>query len=114
MITKHISGHGRRVLVTFELPASIWADRITLVGDFNGWDPTTHPLVQTRTNANWHITLALEPNRAYRFRYLIDGQTWSSDRQADEYASTEDGIACSVVVTGPVKEQVPAAIVQPA
>jgi len=99
MITKFVNGRNQRVLVTFELPSVIWADQIALVGDFNDWNPTIHVLIQSRDNENWHITLALEPNRAYRFRYLIDGQTWCSDPGGDDYTSTEDGIPCSVIMT---------------
>lgn len=100
MIKKHRDGHNQQVLVTFELPASIWAGQITVVGDFNNWDSTAHPLLQTRHNENWHITLALQPNRTYRFRYLIDGRTWSDDPQADEYTFTDSGLPCSVIRTG--------------
>ncbi|RME44261.1 MAG: glycoside hydrolase family 13 [Chloroflexi bacterium] len=113
MITKHVNPRDHLVLVTFEVPASIWAEQITLVGDFNEWNPTAHPLVQTHANENWHITLALEPNRTYRFRYLIDGHTWSNDRQADEYGFAEDGLPCSVIVTHLAKEAKPAASTQP-
>lgn len=55
--------------VTFSLPNSIWADVITLVGDFNGWDLHSHPFARTRAG-EWTITLDLEPSRAYQFRYL--------------------------------------------
>jgi hypothetical protein len=113
VIIKQRDEHDHQVLVTFELPASIWAERITVVGDFNDWDPTAHPLVQTRDNENWHITLALQPNRTYRFRYLIDGRQWSNELHADGYASTEDGIPCSVIKTDLVELPVSSVAPQP-
>lgn len=95
MIRKQADEHGEGVLVTFELPGSIWAHQVALVGDFNDWNPTTHPLIQTRSNENWHITLTCTANRAYRFRYLFDGRAWSNDPQADEFAVTDDAIPCN-------------------
>ncbi len=58
-----------KILVTFELPGSIWAADVHLVGDFNEWNPTAHPLRQDR-GGDWMITLELEANQRYEFRYL--------------------------------------------
>ncbi len=46
--------------VTFSLPNSIWADRITLVGDFNDWNTRSHPLSRV-SGGVWTITVDLEP-----------------------------------------------------
>lgn len=102
MIRKRVAEDDRRIEVTFELPASIWAERIAVVGDFNDWDPTLHLMKQTRDNENWHITLLLEPDRAYRFCYLIDDHTWVNEPQADDHIVLDNGIPCSVIVTGQV------------
>ncbi|MSP13042.1 MAG: glycoside hydrolase family 13 [Chloroflexi bacterium] len=122
MITKslgiqggHRSGrYNQQVLVTFELPDSIWAEHIALVGDFNNWNPITHSLVQTHRNENWHITLCLEPGRSYRFRYLIDNEEWVNDPDADKYSSALDSKPCSVVVIPFIHEQTPKPIASPA
>ena len=100
MIRKQMDCKKQQVLVTFDLPASIWADDITVIGDFNNWDPKAHPLSQSRRNEGWHITLTLEPNQTYRFCYLIDGQRWCNDSQADAWSATEDGRPCSIILTG--------------
>ncbi len=39
---------GQIARVTFTLPDSLWADTICLVGDFDGWNPSAHPLEHHR------------------------------------------------------------------
>ncbi len=99
MITKQRAAKPYRILVTFELPECIWAHSVYLVGEFNGWNPTSHPLVQNRRNPNWHITLELEANREYQFRYLLDGEKWVNDCDADRYVPDQYGGENSVVST---------------
>jgi 1,4-alpha-glucan branching enzyme len=60
------------VIVPFEMPAAVWAEHIHVVGDFNRWDRGSLPVRRTR-EGNWKIDLELDAGRAYRFRYLIDG-----------------------------------------
>ena len=38
MIYKDPIPDGEIVRVTFEMPSSVWAERVNLVGDFNDWD----------------------------------------------------------------------------
>ena len=58
--------------VTFTLPLSLWADTIYLVGDFNDWSRSSHPLRRDR-EGRWTLTIDLLPGRANQFRYLCDG-----------------------------------------
>jgi 1,4-alpha-glucan branching enzyme len=76
---------GRVARVTFTLPQSVWADNIYLVGDFNGWNQTSHPFTRGRDEV-WTITVDLELNREYQFRYRKDGD-WINDNSADAYVS---------------------------
>lgn len=96
MITKR-PGRDGKVLVTFAIPAAIWADTISVVGDFNNWDELATPLRQTETG--WIATVELEAGRAYEYRYLFDGVEWHNDWQADAYVSNRFGGDNSVVVT---------------
>ncbi len=59
MIYKEALPDGEFVRVTFEMPSSVWAERVNLVGDFNDWDTARDEMQQSRTNGNWRITLAL-------------------------------------------------------
>jgi 1,4-alpha-glucan branching enzyme len=90
---------GQIARVTFTLPGSLWADMIYLVGDFDGWKPSSHPL-EHRRNGSWTLTLDLPVGRTYEFYYLRDGQ-WMSDSQADGYVHAPDGITSFLVVTDP-------------
>jgi 1,4-alpha-glucan branching enzyme len=85
------------VLVTFEIPDSVWADRMHLVGDFNDWDRESLPF-HHNGRALWQVEIELEQGGEYRFRYLIDGEHWRSDRHADRHVAGEDGVYDSVVI----------------
>jgi 1,4-alpha-glucan branching enzyme len=90
---------GLRARVTFALPESTWADSIYLVGDFNDWNYTSHPLGRGRDGA-WSITLNLEVGRTYQFRYRRDGE-WMNESQADAYVHNPYGSDNSIVSTDP-------------
>lgn len=90
-------GRTGRVLVTFSMPAAIWADTIHLVGDFNQWNQRTTPL--RLTEAGWCVTLELDAGCAYHYRYLVNGSEWHNDWQADRYEPNEFGGDNSVVLT---------------
>ena len=80
---------------TFRLPASVGAERVWLVGELNDWSRTAHPM---RREGEWFsVTLGLEPGRSYRYRYLLDGERWENDWEADEYVPNEFGTDDSVV-----------------
>jgi 1,4-alpha-glucan branching enzyme len=97
MITKRPSTDEGKVVITFEIPGSIWADQIHLVGDFNGWDRESLPFRLTRQDT-WQVELELEQGHEYHFRYLVDGAHWRSDRHADLYTPGSDGLFDSVVI----------------
>jgi 1,4-alpha-glucan branching enzyme len=100
MIRKELSSRQGYVRVTFELPASLWASQVYLVGDFNDWKVGALPFQQTRKGV-WSITLELPAHQAFEFRYLIDGR-WCSECHADGYAVTGRSganTANSIVVT---------------
>jgi 1,4-alpha-glucan branching enzyme len=91
MITKEPTGTNGLARVTFELPSTVWADQVNLVGEFNEWDNLVTPMIQDRADEHWRVTLDLEPGRRYRFRYLVDGDVWLSDRQADDHVANSQG-----------------------
>jgi 1,4-alpha-glucan branching enzyme len=98
MVHKHILPSGK-VSVTFEMPASIWADSIHLVGDFNQWNTQSHPLKQRPSDGAWEITLVLDAGREYQYRYLVNGTDWQNDWQADQYKPNPYSTDNSVLVT---------------
>jgi len=85
--------------VTFRLPADAApeADAVHLVGEFNDWQESATPMQRLR-DGSYKATLDLQSGHTYRFRYLIDGETWENDCAAHRYAPTSfAGVDDSVV-----------------
>jgi 1,4-alpha-glucan branching enzyme len=72
--------------VTFRLPedAAGAAGSANIVGEFNGWNIYATPMKRLK-NGSFVLTLDLEPDREYQFRYLLDDETWENDGEADKY-----------------------------
>jgi len=72
--------------VKFALSADVVGDaqKVSVVGDFNNWDASAHPLRKQKSGV-FASTLNLEVDHNYQFRYLIDGQDWLNDDMADAY-----------------------------
>lgn len=96
MLKKNYSKTGSSCRVTFKLPAEVEAETVHLCGEFNAWNPTEHPLKQLK-DGSYSITLSLEPGNSYRFRYLLDGQRWENDWDADAYVANQYGSEDSLI-----------------
>ena len=107
MITKGAARKEGFVAVTFELPSTMWAERVNLVGEFNDWDTTATPMTRTRSDANWRVTVELEEGKRYRFRYLVDGKEWLNDWHADDHSENPYGSYDSVVDLDATEAQSP-------
>jgi hypothetical protein len=81
---------GGKVKVTFALPYEEGQPGISLVGDFNDWNPSANRLVKRR-NGTASVAVTLEKGKTYRFRYYRDDDVWLNDREADDYEFTEHG-----------------------
>ena len=87
---------GRTCRVTFKLPTEVHAKTAYLLGDFNDWDPTVHPMNLLK-DGSFSVTISLKPGSSYRFRYLLDGERWENDWAADNYQPNDYGGEDSVV-----------------
>lgn len=76
-----------QVKVTFVVPEDRISCDVSVVGDFNGWDPYRNPL-KRRSNGTRSAAVVLEPG-SYAFRYLDEHGAWHDDAQAD--AIVDDG-----------------------
>lgn len=84
-----------RTVVRFRLPAAVGATTVHLVGEFNDWSRTRHPL--RRDGDCFRTEVELELGRIYRYRYLLDGSRWENAWDADAYLPNEHGSEDSVV-----------------
>ncbi|MBN1327695.1 MAG: isoamylase early set domain-containing protein [Candidatus Cloacimonetes bacterium] len=96
MLKKNYSQSGKVCRVTFKLPPEIRAEKINLCGEFNDWDKTDLPLRKLK-DGSFSLTVSLEADRSYRFRYLVNGTEWENDWEADSYIANEFGSEDSVV-----------------
>jgi hypothetical protein len=105
MIRKYRSPVPGHVRVVFELPSCVWADRISLTGDFNNWRENDILLQQTRSGV-WQAAVDLPLGARYQFRYVVDGQ-WRTDSHADGISDNIYGTQNSFVVAElPESEQI--------
>jgi hypothetical protein len=80
--------------VTFVLPADVGP--VSVIGEFNGWDPHAHPL-RKRWNGTRSVSVELEPG-AHPFRYLADGGVFFDEPEADAVEPNGYGDTHSVLV----------------
>jgi 1,4-alpha-glucan branching enzyme len=107
MITKSLSKTGKVCRVTFRVTpedlrvmtggedtaASSKAPKlasVSVLGDFNGWDPAASPLAR-RKDGSFSATLSIDTGNHYRFRYLVDGERWCNDPQPDSHVANRYG-----------------------
>ncbi len=73
------------------------AGKIELVAEFNDWQPVEMKFVKSRQV--FKSKFRLPTNKQYQFRYLIDGEFWENDNQADGYKANGFGSENSLVST---------------
>ena len=83
------------VRVTFALPAGEPAGAVSVVGDFNGWDPFAHPL-RKRGNGVRSAVVTVPAGATLHFRYLAEGGIWFDD----ETAGALDAQGATITVLG--------------
>jgi 1,4-alpha-glucan branching enzyme len=67
--------------VTFSLPTQEPPGIVSVVGDFNDWQPGRHQLASRRNGAR-SVTADLTAG-THRFRYLATGDVWFDEPAAD-------------------------------
>lgn len=80
--------------VTFSVEAKE-ATAASVVGDFNGWNPSEGVLTKLKTGT-FKNTFDLPKDASYEFKYVIDG-VYVNDPEADslvwnQFAGTENGV----------------------
>lgn len=72
--------------VTFSVPAEAApeAKEVKLVGEFSEW--TKSPIEMKKLkDGSFSTSVKLDIGKEYEFRYVIDGERWENDWEADAY-----------------------------
>jgi len=77
------------------------AKKVEIIGEFNDWDTENGIPMKKQKNGMFKATVDVEVGKEYQFRYLLDGEKWENDWEADKYVPTELGIENSVVIAIP-------------
>jgi 1,4-alpha-glucan branching enzyme len=86
--------------VTFRLSEkeALDATTIFLVGEFNNWSKTQTPMTPLK-KGGFVVTLDLETQQEYQFRYFLNRMIWKNDPDADRYVHSSYGDCDNSVVT---------------
>lgn len=80
--------------LTFVLPVD--TGPVSVVGDFNGWDPLVHPL-KKRSNGTRSVSIDVDPG-SHSFRYLAADGGFFDEPDADAIEANGYGDTHSLVV----------------
>ena len=91
-----ISKRGGSTSVTFALAVDEAPQPVSVVGDFNEWDPLATPL-RKRSNGTRSARVELADAGVTRFKYLAEGGEWFNDPDAHGFEVNEYGEVNSVI-----------------
>ena len=87
-------GDSTRMGVRFSLVAP-GARRVSVVGDFNGWDPSATPLELSSDGITWTTVMAMRTGR-HSYAFVVDGEV-TADPAAPAAPDDDFGIPNSLV-----------------
>lgn len=87
-----------QVKVTFVIPDDQNQSRVSVVGDFNQWDPKATVFVKRQNNTR-SVSTTLDAGQRYRFRYYTADGQWFNDDSADAYEPNEHGTHDCLLIT---------------
>ena len=87
---KRQSTKEKKVKVTFALPAEEAAVPVSVVGEFNNWNPAKGKLAK-RANGTYSASVMLDEGESYQFRYYTADGKWFNDKDADAFVRSEFG-----------------------
>lgn len=73
--------------VKFVLPDDVHDGPVSVVGDFNNWEPGAH-LLRRRSNKTRSVSVNVPTGETLHFRYLGEGGHWFDDPDAGDLVTT--------------------------
>lgn len=85
--------------VKFTVPPELAreAKKVYLAGDFNNWEFQDTQLKRQK-DGTYATILELEAGAEYEYRYVLDGERWENDYEADKYVPSKICAADNSVV----------------
>ena len=90
MIKRSKGKSADKVKVTFAVANNPEQPTVSVVGDFNEWNPGKTKLIK-RNNGTRSVSVQLDKGESYRFRYYTADGDWFNDEAADAYVQGEHG-----------------------
>ena len=91
-----MTARDHRRAVHFHVPALLGAGVAEVAGDFSAWAPLA--MVRDATGA-FHLSLLLDRDRRWRYRFLLDDDRWINDPTAASFVDGPNGTPCSELFT---------------
>lgn len=90
----HAFGYGKTLRAINFICVAPHAKSVSLVGDFNSWNPESHPMKQMPDKA-WLLTVELKHGH-HRYAFLVDG-AFTLDPRAQGVTRNDKGERVSLV-----------------
>ncbi len=71
---------------TFRYRPSRPARSVTVMGSFNNWNRSSHPLTDPDGDGVYELTLPFEPGR-YEYKFVVDGEEWIDPNNPDKVSN---------------------------
>jgi len=75
------------------------ASRVSLVGDFNGWDASKNPMTAQDADGTWTVFVPLHPG-LHTYSFVVDGTSFVADPSAPIAPDDGYGHQSSIVLVG--------------
>ncbi|MFO7536968.1 MAG: isoamylase early set domain-containing protein [Chloroflexota bacterium] len=96
MIRKRFFKTKDEVEVTFEYTETEGVNSVALVSEHNNWQPVEMTPLK---RGGFQTKERFPKNGRFQFRYLVNGEMWVNDEDADGYVGNEHGSQNSIVDT---------------
>jgi 1,4-alpha-glucan branching enzyme len=98
MLKREVLNGSNQVKVTFVIPNDNDQPKVSVVGDFNAWDPNSTVFVKRQNNTR-SVSAMVDAGQRYRFRYYNADGVWFNDDSADAYEPNEYGSHNCLLIT---------------